>query len=348
MIEGPLASARRSWQITGPTASSLFPMPDTYQLKIILGTRGSELALRQTEMVTAALRAAHPHLLIERKIIATAGDMRPDQRFADFAKGDDAVRDKGIFIKELEIALEKKEIDAAVHSLKDVPSELDARFIIAATLPRAAVEDVLITRDAHTLDSLPQGARVGTSSVRRARQLKWLRPDVEIVEIRGNVPTRVRKVMGEGALDAVLLAAAGLVRLDLLNADMSRINMDGQSLRAQLLDSEVFIPSAGQGAVGIEVRRGDRMATDIFSSISHEETMARVTAEREFLRLLGAGCDTPVGARTRVEGNALHMAVRVFPEHDVTAPPVNSSAQGRTGSPKALGFKLASMILNQA
>jgi hydroxymethylbilane synthase len=175
--------------------------------KIILGTRGSELALTQTNMVTAELQNAHPQLRIERQIIQTSGDKRQDLRFSEFS--DVAQVDKGIFIKELEIALENSQIDAAVHSLKDVPSDLAAGFTIAAVLPRAAIEDVLVTRDPCTLETLPQGARVGTSSVRRAAQLKFLRPDLEIVEIRGNVPTRVKKVLGENALDAVLLAAAG-------------------------------------------------------------------------------------------------------------------------------------------
>ena len=157
--------------------------------KITLGTRGSELALTQTNMVTAELQTAFPHLRIERQIIQTSGDKRQDLRFSEFS--DVAQVDKGIFIKELEIALENGQIDAAVHSLKDVPSDLAAGFTIAAVLPRAAIEDVLITSKPFTLETLPQGARVGTSSVRRAAQLKFLRPDVQIVEIRGNVPTRV-------------------------------------------------------------------------------------------------------------------------------------------------------------
>ncbi|MFZ4766970.1 MAG: hydroxymethylbilane synthase, partial [Roseimicrobium sp.] len=203
---------------------------------IILGTRGSELALKQTAMVTALLEAAHPGILVERKIIQTAGDKRPDLRFSEFSKGDTAILDKGIFIKELEIALEKGEIHAAVHSLKDVPSALEPQFSIASVLERAPIEDVLISAQPFTLDTLPKGARIGTSSVRRARQLQWLRPDLNIVELRGNVPTRIRKCLGENALDAILLAAAGVLRLDLLKLATSTIEIDGQTLHAQVLD----------------------------------------------------------------------------------------------------------------
>lgn len=321
-----------------------FDSPDT----LILGTRGSELALTQTEMVTRLLQQAHPQIKIERKIIATAGDKRPDLRFADFAKGDNPVLDKGIFIKELEVALESGEIDAAVHSLKDVPSDLSSQFALPAILTRAAVEDVLITREAHTLDTLPPGARVGTSSVRRARQLKWLRPDIEIVEIRGNVPTRVKKVLGDQPLDAVMLAAAGLVRLGLINANLSRIHLEGHTIHASVMEADRFLPAAGQGAIAIETRRGDHCSIDLVTSIDDPDTHARVTAEREFLRLLGAGCQTPVGARTWIEKGRLHMNVRVFSETHLDAPPFDCAGDSSLITPKALASELANRVLNHA
>lgn len=310
--------------------------------KVILGTRGSELALTQTTMVTAALQNAHPQLHIERQIIQTSGDKRQDLRFSEFSGV--ANVDKGIFIKELEIALENRQIDAAVHSLKDVPSDLAAGFTIAAVLSRAPIEDVLITRDPHTLDSLPQGARVGTSSVRRAAQLKFLRPDLEIVEIRGNVPTRVKKVLGEKALDAVLLAAAGLLRLSLLNANLSRIHIEGQTLCALVLDPVKFLPAAGQGAIAIECRAGDDAVIQAIRSLNHAETESRVTAEREFLKILGAGCQTPVGAHTWVKDSRLHMAVRVFNEANLTAPPVEREASRPVEEAKQLAADLAAML----
>lgn len=310
--------------------------------KVILGTRGSELALTQTTMVTAALQNAHPQLRIERQIIQTSGDKRQDLRFSEFSGV--ANVDKGIFIKELEIALENRQIDAAVHSLKDVPSDLAAGFTIGAVLSRAPIEDVLITRDPHTLDSLPERARVGTSSVRRAAQLKFLRPDLEIVEIRGNVPTRVKKVLGENALDAVLLAAAGLLRLSLLNANLSRIHIEGQTLCALVLDPVKFLPAAGQGAIAIECRAGDDAVIQAIRSLNHAETEARVTAEREFLKILGAGCQTPVGAHTWVKDSRLHMAVRVFNEADLSVPPVEREAHRPVDEAKQLAADLASML----
>jgi len=304
---------------------------------LILGTRGSELALTQTEMVTAVLQAAHPGLVIERKIIQTSGDKRQDLRFSEFAGV--AQVDKGIFIKELEIALENGEIDAAVHSLKDVPSDLAAGFQIASVMPRAPIEDVLITRDSMTLETLPKGARVGTSSVRRAAQLKWLRPDVEIVEIRGNVPTRVKKVLGEQALDAVLLAAAGLIRLGLLKDGL--IQTDGQTLHGLTLDPVAFLPAAGQGAIAIECRSNDDHTRTLLRAINHDDTELRVTAEREYLKILGAGCQTPVGAHTWISGDQLHMSVRVFDEADLSAKPRELEMHGPTSDPKSLARRLA-------
>lgn len=292
--------------------------------KLVLGTRGSELALTQTRIVTALLRHAQPGLDVSHTVIQTSGDKRQDLRFSEFQTL--AHVDKGIFIKELETALEQEQVDAAVHSLKDVPSDLAPGFVIAAVLERAATEDVLITAQPATLDTLKQGARVGTSSVRRARQLHHLRPDLEIVEVRGNVPTRVRKVLGDNGLDAVLLAAAGLERLGLLDMNTGRITIDDQTLAAHILDPRQFLPAAGQGAIAIECRADDLATQTVLAAINHRETHARVTAEREFLRLLGAGCQTPVGARTWLEGGLLHMNVRVFSEEVVSAPPVERTA----------------------
>jgi hydroxymethylbilane synthase len=310
--------------------------------KITLGTRGSELALTQTNMVTAELQTAFPHLRIERQIIQTSGDKRQDLRFSEFS--DVAQVDKGIFIKELEIALENSQIDAAVHSLKDVPSDLAAGFTIAAVLPRAAIEDVLITAQPFTLETLPQGARVGTSSVRRAAQLKFLRPDVQIVEIRGNVPTRVKKVLGEEPLDAVLLAAAGLLRLGLLNANLSRIHIADQTLHALVLDPTKFLPAAGQGAIAIECRANDAASIKAIRALNHAETESRVIAEREFLKILGAGCQTPVGAHTWIKDGQLHMAVRVFNEADLSVPPVEREAHRPIHEAIQLAVDLAAML----
>lgn len=307
---------------------------------LILGTRGSELALRQAEMVEAALRQACPGLEVERKVIATSGDKRPDLRFSEFNQV--AHVDKGIFIKELEMALESGEIDFAVHSLKDVPSDLVAGFEIAAVMPRANTEDVLLTREGFTLETLPSGARIGTSSVRRQRLIQWLCPQVVTEEIRGNVPTRVRKLFGPSSLDGILLARAGLERLGLLQGDA--VVLDGKSLPAQILPQDRFLPAAGQGAIGIEIRKDDRATYEVLQSINHALTLASVTAEREFLRLLGAGCQTPVGALTWVKGESLHMRVLVFPEQDASASPVEAEAGGTLAEPRALAAELAGVI----
>lgn len=314
---------------------------ETKQETLILGTRGSELALKQTEMVTAALAAEHAFLQVGREIIHTIGDKRTDLRFAEFHGGAVPLADKGIFIKELEVALDEGKVHAAVHSLKDVPSALEERFQIAAVLERASIEDVLIAREPVTLETLRAGARIGTSSVRRARQIKWLRPDVEIVEIRGNVPTRVRKVLGEQPLDAVMLAAAGLLRLGLMSAEQQQIRIDGVELSAISLDPLQFLPAAGQGAVAIECLRARTEVANWMRAINHSETEARVTAEREFLRILGAGCQTPVGAHTWLDAGRLHMRVRIFNEQDETAPPEEREANAPIQDALALAAELA-------
>ncbi len=308
---------------------------------VILGTRGSELALMQTTMVTGALEEAVADLKVEREIIHTIGDKRTDLRFADFHGGEVPLADKGIFIKELEVALDEGRVHAAVHSLKDVPSELESRFQIAAVLPRAPIEDVLITREVVSLETLKLGARVGTSSVRRARQLKWLRPDVQIVEIRGNVATRVRKVLGEEPLDAVMLAAAGLLRLGLMDAAKGELVMDGVKLAALALDPMVFLPAAGQGAVAVECLSGSGEVRELMRGINDAETEVRVSAEREFLKILGAGCQTPVGAHTWVTGGVLHMRVRVFNEQDEAAAPVEREGKSRVEEAMGLARELA-------
>lgn len=309
---------------------------------LILGTRGSELALRQTEMVTAALRAAHPGLHVERKIINTIGDQRPDLRFREFTDGPHL--DKGIFTKELETALAAGEIDAAVHSLKDVPTQIADTFSIASTLIRAPIEDVLVSRDGFILQTLPAGAKIGTSSVRRIRQLQWLRPDVVCVEIRGNVPTRMRKLFLPSDLDGVLLARAGLERLGLM-AD-SNVTLDGKILHASILPCAEFLPAAGQGAIGIEARQNDSHTLAALCAINHADTFTRVTAEREFLHLLKAGCQTPIGAHTWIEGQTLHMKVLVFDEAASGAPPFAAEASGPLSNPRSVAAGLATRVLH--
>jgi hydroxymethylbilane synthase len=294
-------------------------MTDETTTLFTVGTRGSALALVQANATEAALAAAFPDLRIERKIIKTTGDRRTDVSLADVAKAEGTF-DKGVFIKELEQALDDGSIDVAVHSLKDLPTVLDERFALAAVLERAPVRDVLVTRDGGGFDSLPLGARVGTSSVRRARQVKFLRPDLVVTDLRGNVPTRLEKLAAGTDYDAILLAEAGLVRLGFLmpsaGSDGPEPVSDMPGLFATRLAEEFFFPAAGQGAVGLEIRAFDSRSRVFAESIGHADTWLRITAEREFLRLLDAGCHTPVGVSSTLANGEFHLKARVFPENE--------------------------------
>jgi len=306
-----------------------------------LGTRGSALALAQADMVTAALEAAIPGIEVERHIIVSSGDARPDLKLSEFSQGENPVLDKGIFTKELEIALASGEIDLAVHSLKDVPTELDSQFAIAATLERAPTADLLIFADpAHrSLHDLPQGACVATSSVRRKRLLLHQRPDLEVIDIRGNVPTRLTKVQNrhDGA-QATLLAKAGLLRLGLL--DGGQLTHAGQTLSWQELDEMDFPPAAGQGAVGIEIRSGDAATASALQGINHQETFQRVSAERALLHELKAGCQTPIGLNTSICDGQLHMRAIIFSERSASAPPRTGQATGPATNPREIALAL--------
>jgi hydroxymethylbilane synthase len=259
---------------------------------ITIGTRGSDLALVQATATEALLGGKFPDAEIRRNVITTTGDRRTDVSLADVAKAEGTF-DKGVFIKELEEALDDGSVDIAVHSLKDMPTVLDPRFRLAATLERAPVSDVLLTKQPGGLGSLKQGARVGTSSVRRAKQIEFLRPDVIVLDLRGNVPTRIRKLAEGDQYDAILLAEAGLVRLGFLSDSETVSGFPG--VFAHRLPESEFFPAAGQGAIGLEVRADDAESRAFAEAICHAETWTKVTAEREFLRLLDGGCHTPVG-----------------------------------------------------
>lgn len=280
---------------------------------LILGTRGSELALAQTVLTTAALVNAWPDLKVEREIIKTAGDLRPDLRLADFSKGETPVVDKGIFTKELENALRAGTIHAAVHSLKDVPTLLDPGFKISAVLPRAPIEDVLISKTAGGLAALPAGSTVATSSVRRVRLLRHLRPDLQTVEIRGNVPTRLRKAAEDPGMDALILARAGLHRLGLYQEILTAY---ATPLHLTVLDPASFLPAASQGAVALETWQESPELAATLAALNDPGTFARITAERHFLELLKAGCQTPVGLHTWIDGSWLNLKALVFPDHE--------------------------------
>ncbi len=293
--------------------------------KLVVGTRGSALALVQADMVERLLGERFPELEIVRNVIVTTGDRRTDVALSEVAKVE-GVLDKGVFTKELEVALEAGEIDLAVHSLKDVPTVLPEGFEICSVLERAPVNDVLITKVAGGLEGLKEGATVATSSVRRQKMLQWMRPDIKVVDIRGNVPTRLRKLAESDEMDAIILAEAGLVRLgyDALGEMVTEAGI----VYGAMIDPERFLPAAGQGCVGIEVREDDAATIGFVKEICHEATFTRVCAEREFLRLLDGGCHTPVGVATQLFGDKILMEGIVFPEGEGGGDPYQAEASG--------------------
>ena len=247
-------------------------------MNLRIGSRGSQLALWQANHIAALLRAEHH--AVEIQIIKTTGDRLQEVTFAQ-------VGSKGMFTKEIEEALAAGAIDLAVHSLKDLPTELPDGFALAATPPRVDPRDVFVSANHPNLAALPQGAKIGTSSQRRRAQLKAIRPDIEAVEFRGNVDTRLRK-LGEGQVDAILLAAAGLDRLE--KTDWIR----------ERLDPESFCPAAGQGSLGIETRNDDHTTIAALAFLDDEHTRFAVTAERAALAALGGGCQVPIGVHCRI------------------------------------------------
>jgi hydroxymethylbilane synthase len=307
------------WAMERATRDEQFPPIEMSEspTPIIVGTRGSDLALVQATATEAALSAAFPDREIVRSVITTTGDRRTDVSLAHVAKSEGTF-DKGVFIKEIEEALDAGEIDIAVHSLKDLPTVLEERFVLAAVLERAPVRDVLVMRNPGGLEALPVGAKVGTSSVRRAKQIEWMRPDVAVIDLRGNVPTRLRKLAKDETYDAILLAEAGLVRLGFIPENSpgdGAEEVDGiPGIFVTRLNEDTFFPAAGQGAIGLEVRSGDGPSRVLAETIGHPQSWLRITAEREFLRLLDGGCHTPVGVYSSISNGEIHLKARVFPE----------------------------------
>jgi len=257
-------------------------------VEIVVGTRGSVLARWQAEQVRSLLGEASPEIPTSVLVVRTEGDRRQDVPFAAF-------QDRGVFVKELESALLAKQIDVAVHSAKDVPTELPEGLALVAALPRHDPRDALV---GCRLADLPKGARVGTSSARRRAGLARVRPDLVFRELRGNLDTRLRK-LDEGQCDAVVLACAGLDRLGL----SERI--------AERLDPDVSMPAPGQAIVCVEARADDARVRDAMKGVDHPESMLCLLAERAFLHALGGGCRVPIGALATLEGGALHIRGRV-------------------------------------
>jgi len=266
-------------------------MTDTLRI----GTRGSKLAMVQTHMVVDALRRIHPGLIVEVKEIVTSGDWKPEHgetRLAEAAGG------KGLFAKEIERALMDGEIDCGVHSLKDMPSFLPPGLEIPFVLEREDPRDVFLSHQYDSLESMPAGSVVGTSALRRQAFILQKRPDLKVVPLRGNVPTRIEK-MKSGQVDALVLASAGLSRLGLVSEIKQYFSVDE------------FLPGAAQGVIGLEVRSNDTATKKWLSALNHSETILIVTAERAALQTLDGSCRTPVGALATLKGDRIHLSVEV-------------------------------------
>lgn len=291
-----------------------------------LGTRGSQLARWQTSYVAKLLQAAWPDLRIAMEVITTKGDRTLDTPLP-------LIGGKGLFTLELEDALRSGAIDVAVHSLKDLPTETPDGLCLGAIPARANPADVLVSREGHTLARLPEGAAIGTSSKRRAAQLLYRRPDLRIIDIRGNVDTRIRKAQDpNGPYDATVLAYAGLERMGWLNAV------------SEVLPDDLMLPAPGQGALGVQCRDEAAMC-ELLRPIQDTVTAAAVIAERAFLAKLGGGCATPVAALATIEGSVLSLAGRVT-SIDGTKQ-VDVAARGDVDQPNALGVAAAQEALEE-
>ncbi len=290
-----------------------------------IATRKSPLALWQSEHVAARLRAAHPGLTVELVPMSTRGDEVLDRSLA-------AIGGKGLFLKELELAMQRGEADCAVHSLKDVPMELEPGFALAAILERADHADAFISNRHDGIGALPRGARVGTSSLRRQAQLRARRPDLELRDLRGNVNTRLAK-LDAGDYDAIVLACAGLQRL-------------GFDARIRhRLDAPDWLPAPAQGAIAIECRDGDAATQQLCAVLDHAATRTCVLAERAMNRALHGSCHVPVAAFARLDGTHLHLDGLVGSARDGRI--VRAHAPGRGDLPEGLGLEVAEKLLSQ-
>ena len=320
---------------------------------ILIATRGSALALAQANLIAEQLRAAFPKLRFELKILKTTGDKLQKASLAKVEGG----LPKGLFTKELEVALIKGQADLAVHSLKDLPTELPAGLKLAATPTRADVRDVLIYRGAdrtpsqaalrglkpHTkLQDFPNGATIATSSTRRKAQLQVVRPDLNIVEIRGNVSTRIQKVADHAELDATVLALAGLTRLNFTISADGKLHGDAvpDGLLATVLDVDVMLPCVGQAAIGIEIRADDERTAKLCTRLNDLSTFQCVTAERAFLAGMGGGCQSPVAAHAEIVGDIIQMRAVSFRD----GPGKHTSGKRPVSEAMALGEQLAAEL----
>ncbi|NLG72884.1 MAG: hydroxymethylbilane synthase [Chloroflexi bacterium] len=290
---------------------------------LTFATRPSKLARWQTNWVMSALQRAWPGLECRQVVITTQGDRNLDQPLPE-------IGGKGLFTQELEAELLAGKVQAAVHSLKDLPFEDPPGLAVGAIPRRADVRDVLISKDGLTLDQLPPGALVGTSSLRRTAQLRAYRPDLRVEPLRGNVDTRIRRAL-EGQFDAILLAGAGVTRLGL------------SEHISQWLPLEVMLPAPGQGALAVQCRSGDEQTLNYLAAIDDSQTRQAVLAERVFLAALGGGCSLPVGAYAVVQDGQIHLQGAAAAVDGSRLVRVQASGQ----NPQAVGQQAAQMALAQ-
>lgn len=296
--------------------------------KIRIGTRGSQLALWQTNWVKSQIEKQHPGIEVEITIISTKGD-----RVLDVSLPKLGEQGKGLFTKELEDAIFEHRVDLAVHSLKDLPTELPTGLGIGAICEREDVRDALIARDPiRSIGELPQRAVIGTSSLRRQAQLRRARPDLIVEPVRGNVDTRLRK-LDEGSFDAIVLAAAGLRRLGHAN----RIT--------EHLSEDFMLPAVGQGALAIETRADDAVINEIVNTLDHEPTRLACRAERAFLKGLGGGCLVPIAAHATIDGGTMLLTGLVASPDGSEA--LRDRQSGPSSDAEAIGLRLADELLSR-
>jgi hydroxymethylbilane synthase len=296
--------------------------------QVILGTRGSALALAQAQIVKGALECIPDPPQVELHVIKTTGDQRLDLNLTESGKS----FEKGLFTKELEESLLKNEIDIAVHSLKDLPTELRPELELGAVLVRHDPADLLITKEPLEFTQLPMRAIVATSSPRRSLQLCHRRPDLQIVEVRGNIGTRLKKLLREKDWVALVLAKAGL---DRIGVGVENGPMDFEGTRLYAVPLSEMLPAAGQGAIGLEVSKTNTEIRSLLEEVNDEETWDCVNAEREFLRLMGGGCQVPIGVRGRYAGEEFQLEAIIFDE----------KGEAMTGKVGGLGPELSAAAL---
>jgi hydroxymethylbilane synthase len=290
-----------------------------------IGTRGSALAIQQTQIVVDAVHAAWPNLSVDVMHIRTTGDRIQDVPLAK-------IGDKGLFVKEIEEALLDGRIDWAVHSVKDLPSELPNGLSVGTLAARSDPRDALVARHGLNLATLPENAVIGTSSLRRRAQLLHWRPDLAIVPVRGNVDTRLRKLETDG-LDGIVVAAAGLVR------------MGWEGRISDIIPPEISLPAVGQGALGVEMRSDDEEAHTLFQPLTCMATQAAVTAERTFLARLEGGCQVPIAAWATVDDSRLCLRGMISDIDGLTL--LQGERWGLVHAPEQVGTVLAEELLQR-